>query len=160
MRSLAGKGLVPFTWHDINEEDFTLLEDDKCLILLDARSHHNPDEFWDSTGLPMYRVLRNSDGPIRRSWVQTGCFPGFSLDKMGDGCSILSGEYIDVFFRQVIILQFLVSFRDLVLEVSLKIRSIGTIPLSELSSNQLDRTCISDWRRSLVYPYLPPGVDT
>lgn len=171
VRSRFSEDLVPFFWHDLNEED--LLEDDNLLTLLDSRSRHDPQAFTHfdvemlrfaaSTGITPYRVIADRNGCKLQSYVRTGCFDGINADDQGNqraaGCAILSGEHLDVLFRQVHLLQFLVMACQFILKEPSSIDSADTVSPALPTRNHSERTCMNDWRRSLEYPYLPPTVD-
>lgn len=65
---------------------------------------------------------------------------------------------MDILERQIPIMEFLVWFRDIVLQEASRIDPIEEASLL-LPSDQPEKIHIQDWQWSLRYPYLPPKVD-
>lgn len=113
---------------------------------------------FNSTCFKPLRVLQDKSGKTLIGFVNNGSFPGAADPETGEittpsGCSTwmfyVEGNMIDVFERQYPIMQFLVSFRDLVLEEANLLkqpssnRSIEKVQ-PPLPSNEPEKTCIKD----------------
>lgn len=160
-----------FIWPDINEED--LLEGRNMLMLLESRSQYPRACFirfdrdvlrlLDGTCFRTFRCPRTDDGNVVKTMHPTGCNPPKFDPETGKetiygACVHWRGTTMDVLERQIPIMEFLVSFRDLVLQEASSINLLQKAPLL-LPSDQSEKTHIQDWQCSLRYLHLPPKVD-
>lgn len=169
VKTVVRNNIGAFIWPDISEED--LLEGHNILTLLESRSQYPPASFihfdgdvlrlLDSTCVRSFRCIRKNGGEVGRIMHPTDCNPPITDSETGKeilfgACANWMGTSMDVYERQIPILEFLVSFRDLVLEEASSINSLQKAS----PGDQTENICTKEWQWSLRYLYLPPKVDS